>query len=101
MTVKQLNEMPMIIDFNYKIANDEIKRILDKENISDFILEDDDLNLYQCIGHNTSNSGEYWYVIFNDNKTDIDFIAKFRQMSILVNGAKYKVMENYHTYKKK
>jgi hypothetical protein len=90
-------EMTRQIDFNFKKANDEIKEILSNNKITDFFLDDEKLNLYQCHG---SSSGEYWYVIFNDAKTDIDFIVKFKQDGIIVNEKKYRVIVPYHVYKK-
>ena len=67
--LNQLVEMSRQIDFNYEKSNDEIKKILKKNKITDFFLDDITLDLYQC--HSTTNaatSGEYWYVIFNDKK---------------------------------
>lgn len=100
MEVKDLLEMSRETDFNFDEANNEIKRILKKEEIDGFFLEDNKLNLYQCYGGKSANSGEYWYVIFNDKKDDIDFIVKFKEDAIRFNDKTYKVMVPFHTYKK-
>ena len=97
MKLKTIFEMTRQIDFNFEKANDEIKKLLTNNKISDFFLDDEKLELYQCHG---SPSGEYWYVIFNDEKTDIDFIVKFKEDSILVNEKKYRVLVPYFVYKK-
>lgn len=100
MKLNDLLEMSRIIDFNFVEANKEIQDILKKENINDFSLEDQTLNLYQCHGIKSSNSGEYWFVIFNDTKIDIQFIVKFREDAIIVDNKKYHVLVPFHTYKK-
>ena len=97
MKLKTIFEMTRQIDFNFEKANDEIKKLLTNNKISDFFLDDEKLELYQC---HDSPSGEYWYVIFNDEKTDIDFIVKFKEDGILIDKKKYRVLVEYHTYKK-
>ncbi len=100
MELHDLLEMSRIIDFNFTEANKEIQRILKKENIDGFFLEEQTLNLYQCFGNKSSNSGEYWFVIFNDDQTDIHFIVKFKEDMIFIDDKKYQVLVPFHTYKK-
>lgn len=100
MKLNDLLEMSRIIDFNFTEANRDIQDILKKEHIHDFSLENQTLNLYQCYGNKTSNSGEYWFVIFDDAKSDIQFIVKFKEEAIVADDKKYQVLVHFHTYKK-
>jgi hypothetical protein len=99
MDLNTLNEMPQLVDFDFKKANGEIRKILSKEKIDDFELEDSDLNLYSCYNGSSSTSGEAWFIIFNQKKDDVEFIVKLKNDAVLIDGKKYKVMVPYHTYK--
>lgn len=100
MHLRQLNEMPGTTDFNFVEANNIIKDILKKDSVDGFFLVDEALQLFECYGSKSPSSGEHWYVIFNDEKTDIDFLMKFKQDAILVDEKKYLVFVPFHTHKK-
>ncbi len=101
MKIKQLCEMPQIAYFNYNNANTEVKKILHNFKISDFELVDEKLNLYRSSDGHWS---EIWFIIFNESKTTIDFIVKFKQdaiklkktMPVIVPYFTYKLNDNLH-----
>ena len=74
----------------------EMSQILNSFDINDFVIINKKLNLYQ-----TSNGkySEIWFIVFNKDHTEIDFIVKFKQDAIKVGKNMIPVIVPFFTYK--
>jgi len=96
MRISKLVEMSQLVDYDFSKANEKLKRILAKYNLDEFKLIDKSLKLYE-----SGNSiYEKYFIIFNNEKNEIDFIIQFKQDAVKIENTIIKCLTPIFVYKK-